>query len=249
MVNMGAVIDITDRLTQELFSETEVGNLNSGTYRSRNTNEPDYRNYTSILKKHWKPIQRKLKEFSTQYLGFEPDFSRLKIRVGKLPTYYSGRTGKPDGKVFGSYNPVKDEMIIDSSVLDEFEDSERPLLQKYGILTQDADDVMTHEGTHALQRRSGGIVNYIARTGKRARDYIEGVATKVTERLTGKRQKVYPREQRLATKTIDNYGLARAFRGQVAAVPFFDEIGSSQPTLALLVYMPMTRYPDLKIAA
>jgi hypothetical protein len=186
-----------------------------------------------VLKSYWgSQIHPTLRKFALENLNAEPYYKNLTIQLSDLPTIYGYRisleqAGRvpmikikkvPVGKVQGVYQPGKDNLRMHYGIFNEFaaDDPDREMLSKRGMEYSDPIDVGVHEGMHRLQDQTGAIHQYIKKS-RRARDIIEGVATKATEYALKKTQQVYQGAQRLAEKLFEKYGFARTFVGNVPA--------------------------------
>lgn len=192
-------------------------------------NEPIFENHPTILRRYWRPIQKKLSEYARQ-MGIQPKFNEWRVRVSELPTYKA--LGRIFGKVFGRYRPGEKILELDPSLIPELKHPTRYELKKQDMLKQDIEEVGLHEGIHGLQDESGALDKYLQRAWIFARTYIEGLATKATAHLTGKEQPVYRGAQKLAQRLIDKYGMRKAFRGDVAQEDVLPRVIQLQPAPA-----------------
>ncbi len=189
-----------DVLTADLYSDVQ-------------TAKPVFENHPTLLGKYWNKVGPKLQNYAHE-LGVNFNPGKIRIAVKELPTYVNS-FGRIVGKVFGVYKPGTNKLRADPVLFPELGHPLRYRLQNDNMLAQSAEDVLTHEGTHAIQDQSGAINNYIKKAWFGARSYIEGMATKATEYLTKKKQPVYAREQKEADRIISNYGFRKAFLGHV----------------------------------
>jgi len=162
-------------LQEELYFETGE---NKG-------NRPYFLNETAVLEKYWKKIEPDLKGYMSEHLGYIPSFGEIEIEVAKLPTFYSG--ARPVGKIWGAYEPESQKMYLDPSLFEELSDPETEELERYGLKGK-AEDTLVHELVHHVQRNLGALY-------KQPKEFTEGVATKITEDITGRHQKCYPNEK------------------------------------------------------
>jgi len=216
-----------DRFTEDLYDDLH----------SSESNEPVFENHPTLLRRYWPPIQEKLSRYARE-IGITPKFHEWRVRVSELPTYKA--FGRIWGKVFGRYTPWEKKIEFDASVFPELEHHTRYQLKKQGMPVQDAEDVGVHEGGHALQEESGALDKYLKKAWIFARAYIEGLNTKATEYMTGRKQAVYRVYQKLAERLINKYGMKKAFRGDVPA----EEVSpfALQPRPALAIQYVRFRY-------
>lgn len=215
----------TERLTNELYADSD-------------SQEPVYENHPTLLRRYWRPVQKKLSRYARE-IGITPKFHEWRVRVSELPTIRD-RRGRIGGKVFGRYTPGEKRIEYDASVFPELGHPTRDELKRQGMLVQDAEEVGVHEGGHALQEESGALGRYLRKAWIFAKAYIEGLNTKATEYMTGRKQAVYRVYQKLAERLINKYGMKKAFRGDIPAEnvsPF-----ALQPRPALAIQYVRFRY-------
>lgn len=166
-------------LEVELYSEA----------RGTGENRPYFGNESRVLEKYWEKVEPGLKGYLEKHLSYVPSFREIGIEVVKLPTFYAltGEGIAPVAKIWGAYEPDSQKMYLDPAIFEELEDPERKALEKYGLKGK-AEDILVHELVHHVQRSLGSI--YV-----QPRDFVEGVATKVTEDITGRTQTAYPDEK------------------------------------------------------
>ena len=162
-------------LQEDLFTEKE--------------NKPYFSNESRVLEKYWKCVEPKLKAYLKENLDYVPSFDDLEVEVAKLPTMYGEDGSGKVSKVLGAYNPGERKIYLDPIIFKEMDDPER---KKLGY-KEDADETFMHELIHHVQRNLGSL-------HRQPRWYTEGVATKVTEDITRKRQRTYPEE----TKEVED---------------------------------------------
>ncbi len=170
---------MASRLQDELYFDV----------KGQRENRPTFMNESRVLEKYWSRISPELTAYLEKHLGYTPSFRDVEVEVTKLPTFYAlGLDGiRPVGKVWGAYDPESKKMYLDPSLFDELGDPEQPVLERYGLRGKPS-DTFVHELVHSVQDQLGAIHSH-------PHDYIEGVATKVTEDITGNRQKSYPKEK------------------------------------------------------
>jgi len=154
-------------------------------------NKPSFSNASRVLGRYWNDIEPNLKAYMKEALGYTPSFTDVDVEIAKLPTYVD-EGNRLVGKVHGMYDPETQKMYLDPALFKEFDDPEREVLKKYDLEGK-PEEIMVHELVHHVQRNLGSLNTH-------PRGYIEGVATKVTEDITRKRQRTYPKE----TKEIED---------------------------------------------
>ncbi|GEM_PF-1925736 len=177
-------------------------------------------NYSDVVKKYLSPVIGKIKGYFSRVFGFTPLFRNVRIRIEKLPSRYLAlieRVGdrirmyiRPVGKVFGYYDAPTQTIGIDPCVFPELNDPEREVLKKYEMLLT-PERVIGEEFVHNVQHRVG-VMDRLRKYAKKARDYIEGAAAYVSDRLFG-RTNIYTREKREYEKLVEKCGEKRAFLG------------------------------------
>lgn len=152
-------------------------------------NKPRFLNHPEILEKYWKRLEPGLKAYLKRNLGYIPSFKDVEVRIARLPTFYLPNEDRvrPVGKIAGAYLPGEQRLYLDPSIFDELDDPERALLEEYG-LRGNATDTFVHELLHSVQDRLGSLYRQPAWL-------TEGVATRLTGEITGRRQMAYWREQ------------------------------------------------------
>ena len=158
----------------------------------------------SYVEEGMKKVHRHYKENGVR----PPKFRGLTVVLDNLPTYVRKAvdgTYRAVGKVFGSYLPGKRELTVDPAVV-YANHPVRKLLERSGMKVQSPEDVVTHELVHAAHDDKGMFRRLWDYFGNNMRDYAEGLATYVTEKITGKPQGVYPKEQKLARDFVSRRG-------------------------------------------
>ncbi|MFH0949466.1 MAG: hypothetical protein V1802_03180 [Candidatus Aenigmatarchaeota archaeon] len=197
---------MTQELVRELYDET--------------ANEPVIEARTDVgrsaLKKYWMRAKPYVKE-AAENLGIKPYFRKLRIGYEKLQTQM--RNGRIVGKVAGYFKPPKT-VRIDTALPPELGDDERYELKRSGLL-QEPTDVITHEGIHTQQYESGALQRYFEKFGIFGIAIAEGVATYLTEKVTGRKQPIYPLEKKLVEHLISKYGEKPIIQGTVKLRPAY----------------------------
>jgi len=159
---------------------------------------------------------RKITDYLRDKVGGLSLPERIEIEIRKLPTYYSfvlesvGNRIKlylrPIAKIFGIAS--RNRIVVDPVIFPEIDDREREWL---GTIPP-AERVIGEELIHEVQYYNG-IVDRLKRLGKRARNYLEGAAAYVSDKLFGKTG-AYSEEKREYERLVERCGERRAFLGE-----------------------------------
>lgn len=184
-------------------------------------NEPTYLNHADTLKKYISPAVEKVNDFFGKKLGVAPYAKNLKVKMAKLPSKYGVALKKtkdglkliyvPIGKIFGMYNPDTEEHFVDPIGFGEFDDPEREYWKRLGVGDRIPDALPTngHEYIHHAQNKLGIIQKAVSKLGDKARSYIEGYASTVSDKLFGKTH-VYEPEKVAFEELVGKVGEKKA---------------------------------------
>jgi len=200
--------------TQELMSELYSDSV-------KEMKGPIFENYRDVLSKYYRSVSGKVKGYLGR-LGLRQDIDDVNVRAENLPTWYAvlfdrGKVHlRPVGKIFGLYDPSTNTLVVDKTTVPELGDSvtsdERAMLKAYDIGIPSVERVMGEEHIHHAQKKTGAMANYISRMGNKARDYLEGAASSVGDKLFG-RTGIYQQEKEQYRQLVERLGERRAFCG------------------------------------
>jgi hypothetical protein len=184
-------------------------------------NEPTYLNHANTIRKYFSPAAEKVNDFFGKKLGAAPYAKNLKVKVAKLPSQYKRAIKKtrdglkqyliPVGKIFGLYNPETEEHTVDPICISEMDDPERKYWENLGIGDRIPDGLPTngHEYIHHAQNKFGIIKKAEDTLGSRARAYIEGYTSTLSDQLFGKTH-VYEQEKEAFKQLVAKVGEKKA---------------------------------------
>jgi len=163
-----------------------------------------------MLRKYLERTADRLRSYFRKELGRDPYLGRLKVRLGKLPTYFCKIGDRlAVKKIFGLYDPLENEVVVDPVCFKELYDPERPWLERYFRIPK-PERVLGEELIHADQANTGLMDRAFYRWGRKAEEWIEGAASWISDKLWGETS-VYQEYKDRFSKLVRRKGLRPAY--------------------------------------
>lgn len=204
---------------KELFSgHGDYGNSREDSHDAAYTETYSHKFVPARLRKYITEASENIGNYFKNLMGVVPSFKDVTFNVRHLPTkfmevykvYENGyieKSSVPVGKIFGTYNPETNEIEIDPSLVDS---KLKKYYEDFGFDVPSPERVVTEEMVHHVQNKTGSLARAIRKYGEKARDYIEGSASTIADRIAGE-TRIYPHEKEFYRKIEKAIGEGSAF--------------------------------------